>query len=112
MVRRPVSTRASHGLLSSPLYGEENKRKRVSELKGQNVKNVTGGRSEPGKRLDDEMESISFVMTVWLESREVESEPEWRWRVRRSQADRIVYFNRVADVVSFIANESGLPGPQ
>ncbi len=76
------------------------------------MKNVTGGRSEPGKRLDDEMESISFVMTVWLESREVESEPEWRWRVRRSQADRIVYFNRVADVVSFIANESGLPGPQ
>ena len=58
------------------------------------------------------MEPNSFVMTVWLESREVEAEPEWRWRVRRTQADKIVYFRRVADVVSFIASESGLPGPQ
>ena len=81
-------------------------------MKGRNVKNVTSGRAEPEKPLDHEIEPISFVMTVWLESREVESEPEWRWRVRRIQTDEIVYFRRVADVVSYIASESGLAGPQ
>ncbi len=81
-------------------------------MKDQNVKKVTGDESGGRKALGGGTEPVSFVMTVWLEPREPEAEPEWRWRVRRIQADKDVYFRRVADVVSFISSESGLPGPQ
>jgi hypothetical protein len=81
-------------------------------MKEQSVKNVTRKDRGPGKGMDRRAEPVSFVLTVWLEPQATESEPEWRWRVRRVRGDRVAYFRRVANVLEFIAEESGLPGPQ
>jgi hypothetical protein len=81
-------------------------------MKGPNVKNSTGEGSGHQLGPDRNPETVSFVMTVWLEPRSVEAEPEWRWRVQRVQSNEISYFRRVDDVLSFIAKDSGLPGPK
>ncbi len=56
--------------------------------------------------------SVSFVITLWSELREVEAEPEWRWRVTHVQTGEQAYFRWLSDVLAFITAESGLPAPQ
>lgn len=55
---------------------------------------------------------MSFVMTLWLEPREVKAEPEWRWRVSHVQTGEQAYFRRLTDMLAFVASRSGVPGPQ
>lgn len=54
----------------------------------------------------------SFVMTVWLEPREGDGDPEWRWRVSHAQTGEEAHFRRLADVLTFIATQSGRTPPQ
>ncbi len=54
---------------------------------------------------------MSFVMTLWLEPRAVEAEPEWRWRVTHVQTGEQVYFRRVADVLAYISTKAGVSSP-
>lgn len=51
-------------------------------------------------------------MTVWLEPRASDAEPEWRWRVSHVQTGKEAHFRRVADVLEFIATQSELPPPR
>ena len=81
-------------------------------MKDKGVKNVTRGGTGRRRMTDQKTRPVSFLITVWLEPQQVEAEPEWRWRVRPSQADQVTYFRRVADVLAFIASESGSTGPR
>ena len=54
---------------------------------------------------------LSFVLTLWAEPREVNADPEWRWKVRHIKTDRQAYFTRVADVLKYVASQSGFPAP-
>ncbi len=56
--------------------------------------------------------AASFVLTLWLEPREVEAVPEWRWRVVHVQTGQQEYFQRLTDVLAFITSRSGLPPPR
>ncbi len=50
-------------------------------------------------------------MNLWLEPRQVEADPEWRWRVCHVQTVEQAYFRRLTDVVYFVASQSWLTGP-
>lgn len=54
----------------------------------------------------------SFVMTVWLEPREGEGDPEWRRRVSHAQTSEEAHFRRLAEVLAFTATQSGQAPPQ
>jgi|TARA_Y100000031_G_scaffold129810_1_gene149101 hypothetical protein len=51
-------------------------------------------------------------MTLWLEPQSVAADPVWRWRVTHVQTDEQNYFDRLDDVLTFIAIQSGLPAPR
>jgi hypothetical protein len=52
------------------------------------------------------------VITVWLEPREAEASPEWRWRVVHAQTGEEASFTRLAEVLAFITTQSGIPAPR
>ncbi len=66
----------------------------------------------PESALGSGNSGASFVMTVWLEPRESDGDPEWRWRVTHAQTGAEANFTRLADVLTFIATQSGRPPPQ
>ncbi len=55
--------------------------------------------------------AVSFVMTVWLEPQEAETNPEWRWRVSHVQTGDQVYFRQLKEVLAYISTKSGVPPP-
>lgn len=57
-------------------------------------------------------ESVSFVMSLWMEPREVEADPEWRWRVLHVQSGEESYFKNLDDLLEFVATKSGVSAPQ
>ncbi len=67
-----------------------------------------GDRSGRGRPLD---KRASFVITLYLEPRDVEAEPEWRWRVSHIQTGEQVYFKRLDDFLDYVAKKSGVPRP-
>lgn len=77
-----------------------------------NANRETQGAPSGGRAAGSGSDRVSFVMTLWLEPREVEAEPEWRWRVSHVQSKKQAYFTRLADVLAFITSQSGLPAPQ
>ncbi len=81
-------------------------------MKERSVKKVTNEGRGRKRSMDLRAGSVSFVLTLWVEPREVEADPEWRWKVRHVQTDQQAYFRRVADVLEFVASESGLPVPR
>ena len=58
------------------------------------------------------MESVSFVITLWVEPHESDQGPEWRWRVTRVQTGESAYFRRVADLLRYVGTQAGLPPPR
>ena len=62
--------------------------------------------------MDIEGGPVSFVLTLWVEPREVKADPEWRWKVRHIQTDQQASFTHIADVLAFIASRSELPAPK
>jgi hypothetical protein len=55
---------------------------------------------------------VSFVLTVWLESQDIEADPVWSWRVTHVQTGKLAYTRRLDDVLAFINSQSGLPAPK
>ena len=55
---------------------------------------------------------MSFVLTVWLESQEIEADPVWSWRVTHVQTGKLAYTRLLDEVLAFINNQSGLPAPK
>ncbi len=55
---------------------------------------------------------VSFVLTVWLESQEIEADPVWSWRVTHVQTGKLAYTRLLDEVLAFINNQSGLPAPK
>jgi hypothetical protein len=55
---------------------------------------------------------VSFVLTVWLESQEIEADPVWSWRVTHVQTGKLAYTRQLDDVLAFIKTQSGLPAPK
>lgn len=55
--------------------------------------------------------TVSFVMTLWLEPREVPAEPEWRWRVVQVQTGEHRYFRRLSDLLAHVSEKAGVPPP-
>lgn len=53
----------------------------------------------------------SFVITLWLESRDSPAEPEWRWRVVDVQAGDTKYFHRLSDVQAHVSERAGVSPP-
>ncbi len=84
-------------------------------MKERNVKKGTSGTDkERGHKRSTEHRtgSVSFVLTLWVEPREVEADPEWRWKVRHVQTDEQAHFTRIADVLAFVASHSGVAAPR
>ena len=80
-------------------------------MKDQHEKNVTkhpGGSSGPGER---QARDASFVIVLWLERREVEAEPEWRWRVTHVQSGQQAYFTKLADVLAYVGTRAEVSPP-
>ena len=57
------------------------------------------------------LRGVSFVMTLWLEGREVEGPPEWRWRVRHVQSGEERCFCRLTEVLSYIEEKARIAPP-
>ena len=55
-------------------------------------------------------EGASFVMRLWLESREPQP-TEWRWHVTHIQSGSEKYFRSLDDVMEFVAACAGAPAP-
>ena len=55
--------------------------------------------------------SASFVLRLWLETREAGS-PEWRWQVHHVQTGDKRYFHSLTDVLEFVGECSGVEPPQ
>ena len=100
---------------------------RVSQMEGSGAEKVSqsGPRrskeagsqvSQSGPRRSKEAGSrgfgVSFVLTVWLESQEVEADPVWSWRVTHVQTGKLAYTRRLDDVLAFINSQSGLAAPK
>lgn len=60
----------------------------------------------------DRGRTTSFVMTLWLESRQASGEPEWRWRVTQVRTGEQRHFRRLADVLAYVSINAGVPAPQ
>jgi len=75
---------------------------------------LESSQSEPRRRKEAGARGfgVSFVMTLWLEPQSVAADPVWRWRVTHVQTDEQNYFDRLDDVLTFIAIQSGLPAPR
>jgi len=54
----------------------------------------------------------SFVIRLWLERRPTADAPCWRFQVRHVQSGEQAHCLTLADVVAFIARQSGVPGPR
>ena len=67
-----------------------------------------GNRSGPDRSIE---KGASFVIALYLEPRDVEAEPEWRWRVSHIQTGEQVYFRRLDDFLDYVAAKSGVPRP-
>ncbi len=98
-------------IVAARRYGSKECRSNVSEMKERDAKRENVDECGHRKELDRTPGRVSFVMTVWLEPQDVEAAPEWRWRVLRIGTNDVAYFRRVADVLTFIADDSGLPCP-
>lgn len=66
-------------------------------------------RASEGVRLSQR--GVSFVIRLWLEAREREAPPEWRWHVLHVQSDRERYGRRLQDLIAFIGEQSGVEPP-
>ncbi len=55
--------------------------------------------------------SVSFVIVLWLEPREVQAEPEWRWRVNHVQSGDQALFKRLDDVLAYVATKAEVSPP-
>ena len=55
--------------------------------------------------------SASFVLRLWLETREAGS-PEWRWQVHHVQSGEDQYFRSLAEVLEFVAQCGNVTPPQ
>ncbi len=53
----------------------------------------------------------TFVMTLWLEPRSVQEDPEWRWRVIQVQTGERRYFRRLSDLLAYVSNQTGVRPP-
>jgi hypothetical protein len=54
---------------------------------------------------------VSFVMTLWLEPREMPAEPEWRWRVTEVATGEQRYFRRLSDLLAHVSEKTGVSPP-
>lgn len=54
----------------------------------------------------------SFVIVLWAEPQGMAIEPEWRWRVRSAQTGDETHFHRVAELLAYVAGETGLREPR
>ena len=69
--------------------------------------------SSPKARFNEgiPLRGVSFVMTLWLEGREVEGPPEWRWRVRHVQSGEERCFSRLTEVLAYIEEKARIAPP-
>ncbi len=69
--------------------------------------------AEPGERPSlGEGQVHSFVIRLWLESREHLDAPSmWRGRVIHVQSGRYLHFQDLATLVAFLHQQSGWPDP-
>lgn len=54
----------------------------------------------------------AFVIVLTLEAREAGAEPQWRWRVRSVETGDEAHFQRVVDVLAYIAAIARVPAPR
>ena len=83
----------------------------VSRMKERGVKKITKRDGSEKGPIEPRQGSVSFVLTLWAEPREVTADPEWRWKVRHIQSDEQAYFTHIADVLTYVASQTGLPTP-
>ncbi len=55
------------------------------------------------------METISFVITLWLEP---SAEPEWRGRVTCVQTGEQRLFHHLQDFLTYVSTEADVPAPR
>ncbi len=51
--------------------------------------------------------SVSFVIKLWSEPREIAGDPPWRWHVHHVQSGDEASFTRLRDVLQYIEDRSG-----
>lgn len=56
-------------------------------------------------------ESVSFVVRLWVES-PGEGAPEWRWHLTHVQSGEQRNFRRLADLLEYVAQRSGVAPPE
>jgi hypothetical protein len=66
---------------------------------------------EGGFGVSESKRHSSFIIVLWLESRELPGKPEWRWRVTEVQTGEEAYFHRLADLMTFVSEKVGVPPP-
>ncbi len=67
--------------------------------------NESAGR---GERKQD----VTFIIVLWMESRELPGEPEWRWRVTEVQSGEEAYFQRMEDLLAYVSEKAGVSPPR
>lgn len=92
--------------------GENTRRRPVSAMKEHSARKEAQSDPSAESAQGSRSSGASFVMTVWLEPREGEGDPEWRWRVSHAQTREEAHFRRLADVLAFIATQSGQAPPK
>jgi|ETN01SMinimDraft_4_1059930.scaffolds.fasta_scaffold06171_4 hypothetical protein len=85
---------------------------RVSQMEGSGAEKVSQSGPRRSKEAGSRGFGVSFVLTVWLESQEVEADPVWSWRVTHVQTGKLAYTRRLDDVLAFINSQSGLAAPK
>lgn len=55
--------------------------------------------------------SHSFIIRAWLEPREFQAPPEWRWHVRHVQSGEEAYLRDLDGVLGFLRSVSGKTVP-
>lgn len=55
---------------------------------------------------------VSFIIALWLEPREQQGEPNWRWRVTEVNTGEKVYFHRIDDLLAYVSEKSGVSPPR
>ena len=81
-------------------------------MEGSGAEEVAQSEPRRGKDAGPRGFGVSFVLTVWLESQDIEADPVWSWRVTHVQTGKLAYTRQLDDVLAFINSQSGLPAPK
>jgi hypothetical protein len=71
----------------------------------------SGAMEKKSSEMENKQVSMSFVARIWLEA-ETNGAPIWRGHVRHVQSNDEAYFQDLKTLNEFLAQVSGVTGPQ